>query len=191
MRLGIIRKRIRGAAIIEAAFTMPIILWIIFFILESIMINRLQAAIEAVAMECTFDFIVSKNTANFNTIIAKHLSTSEQKNLSWYFLIYDDLATMCTDTFGEDIIVNSSTRVQLGAKSSTHTKGTRHDKPATPKEGEGEQTITAKSGNAFVLTLSYQYKFSSALVSQFFSGGHNTTNKKAFILWSRGCGVCN
>lgn len=178
-----LRRNVKGLAVLEAAVTLPIVCWLIFFIFESIIISKVRASLDAIAMECSFDFMTSKNQKNFDAIISKHLESALIKNIGWYFIIYEDLSTMCTDTFGEDVILpGCKIRVQLGSQAVTHKKGTRVEKNGS---------LTVAGGNAFVLTFTYEYKFTSAFVQQLFGGGYNTSDGKKCILWSRGVGVCN
>ena len=203
------KKHFKGAAVIEAALSLPIICWLIFFILESILINQIQGALEAIAVECTFDFITAKSTDNFSTIIKKHFdkqfSIGHKENVSWYFVVYKDVSTMCGtgSKGGEDIIYNDL-RIQLAGSEVTHS-GSLAIKDATKPEDSFSFSAAAPmntlSGKAFMLTFIYEYKFTSALVSQFFSGGSNTVSKGGsksedsdkgpYWLWSRGFGVCN
>lgn len=203
-----VKKHSKGAAVIEAAFSLPIILLLIFFILESILINQIQAALEAIAIECTFDFITSKNTENFQTIIKKHfnkeLSIGRANNVHWYFVVYKDVATMCsTGSKGGEDIIYDGLRIKLTGDDVTHSGNltVNATKPEDSFDSSNtDESLKTLSGKAFMLTFIYEYKFTNAFVSKFFSGGSNTgkTDKNGktvsgdkFLLWSRGFGVCN
>ncbi len=175
----------------------------IFFILESMMINKIQASLEAITTECTFDFIVSKKTDNFSTIINRHLEGSQKNHVSWSFVVYEDLATMCssksTSKGGEDVILYQNnaevSRIRFLNKNTSHNNSLTISNVAKPETsfsaGNSDAKLRNLRGKAFMLTFVYDYNFSSAFVQKLFAGGHNTLDGKKFLLWARGFGVCN
>jgi hypothetical protein len=58
--------------LLEAALTLPVICYLIFFLLELMKINITQTSIETITAECTFEFIATGNNKNFGTIIEKY-----------------------------------------------------------------------------------------------------------------------
>ncbi len=151
-------------AILDAALTLPIICWLIFFILESMFVNQIQGALEAIAVECTFDFITSKKTDNFETIIKKHLPESQAKNAHWYFVVYKDLETMCgTSSHGGEDIIYENWRIQFTNSATTHSNALTIKNAAKPEDSFGSEKtpdeMKSLSGKAFMLTFVYDYKF--------------------------------
>ncbi|MDR0555872.1 MAG: pilus assembly protein, partial [Holosporaceae bacterium] len=59
---------VSGVAALEAALTLPALCSLIFFTLELVRINITQAAINAICVEMTFDFIATRSWNNFEAI---------------------------------------------------------------------------------------------------------------------------
>ncbi len=60
-----------GSTVIEAALCIPVLLSLIFFILEMIKITILQSTIDSMTLETTFDYCAFKDTEHFDSIIKK------------------------------------------------------------------------------------------------------------------------
>lgn len=185
-------KTIRGSVMLEAALTLPIVVYIMLYSLELLHMNRMQTAIDAIAEKCTIDYIANHDSTKFEEIINQYLSASDQANLSYSFTVYESIEKMQkTPPYGgadiywpEDITsyIPSSSESRLDAV------GYIVD---NVKEPEKTQAVLEKiPGCAFVLTFVFNYKFYSHLTSTFFSGGTNTADKKKYLLWSRGVGIC-
>lgn len=87
----------------EAALTLPVICYLVFFLLELTRINIAQAALDAITEECTFEFIATGNTKNFANIIEKYCPKFiiNKTNLRYWIRLYvkngttEGLAYMC------------------------------------------------------------------------------------------------
>jgi hypothetical protein len=205
-----------GSAVLETAFTLPIICSIIFFIFEAMKVNSVQSAMDAIAMELSFDFIASKNTENFQGIIKRYKPSSMgEADIRWYFDVYPDLTTMCSEApyGGEEIfwpkieggktsknretddyldLDKNGVFLERSKKSEVSLALDDYSKPELTFFNEADEFIfKTLSGKAFVLTVVCDYKFSSQMVSLLFAGGSNTKSGKRFIIWSRGVGICS
>jgi hypothetical protein len=201
------RRKFQGIGAIETVLTLPVICYLIFFILETMKINDLKTALDSIVEEAVFDFIASKNTANFSAIIAKYKPAYiPSANITYYFDIYPNLATMCGKspyggeeifwpqgssnlTFDNDDYI-STTGGAFIERSSESLPLTNYKEPESDFSKTAEPKFKTLSGKAIVLTVVCDYVFSSAMVKILFSGGSNTKGKKKFLLWARGVGVC-
>lgn len=198
-----VKKKHFGVAALEASLTLPVIVILIFFILEMMKVNNTRTAMDSMALEATLDFISNANTSNFATIIAKHkprhLATSDIK---YYFTIYNSLDEMCSKApYGnEEVYWPASNTYQ---SSTTTYIDSNRDKSFYARQTSGtgyitlsdtskpENTISNFSGKVFVLTFVCDYKFSSAFVKKLFAGGSNVVDGTRFLIWGRGVGICD
>lgn len=212
----IFKKRFKGAAILETAITLPIVLYIIFFSIELVRIGLAQAAVDAITKECTFSLMATGKTTNFNGIFAKYKPFGIPiGNFRYYIRIYSDISTMMTvspyggETIGwADDPANYSTTQQPTAAASANSYGLTANHPwlnkyqtnicdgSTYKEyGSGRKTLLdssgVPSGYVFVLTVAVKFPFSSPFVAKLFNGGSNTNKANTYILWARGSGMVN
>jgi hypothetical protein len=197
----------------ETALTLPVVCYLIFFTLEAIKINDLKTALDSIAEEAIFDFSAAKNTDNFAAIIKKYKPAYiPDANITYYFDIYPDLATMCgtspyggeeifwpttsgsntTKSYKDDDYISTASDGKFISRSNQSFALTNYKKPESDF-GLSKTNVDFKtlSGKAAVLTVVCNYVFSSAMVKILFSGGSNTKGKKKFLLWSRGVGVCS
>jgi hypothetical protein len=65
------------------------------------------------------------------------------------------------------------------------------DSHTNPLTTSSINSVYKISGKAFVLTFVCDFKFSSDFVKKLFAGGSNTVDKKKFLIWGRGVGVCD
>jgi hypothetical protein len=208
-------KESRGIGVIETALTLPVVCYLIFFILEAIKVNDLKTALDSIAEEAIFDFIISKNTNNFAAIIRKYKPAYiPDANVAYYFDIYPDLATMCgtspyggeeifwpnvngvntTKTYNDDNYISTTGGAFIARPTSAAISLTltNYKKPESDFDiSKTNANFKTLSGKAVVLTVVCDYVFSSAMVKILFSGGSNTKGKKKFLLWARGVGVCS
>jgi hypothetical protein len=202
-------KKHKGLAVLEAALTLPVVMMMIFFILEMIKVSLLKNALDSIALEATLDFIVFRNTNNFDAIIEKHKPMFvDREKIRYYFAIYADLETMCaTPPFGNEDIYWPDNN---GEKGSIYLGGTQFVPRVNdlkllnytiPEDGfnvellpDDKKSVTLKN-RLFVLTVVCDYNFSSDMVGQMFAGGSNCRGlpegEKKFMQWSRGVGICN
>ncbi|MDR3151790.1 MAG: pilus assembly protein [Holosporaceae bacterium] len=187
-----------GAAAIELCFTLPIILSLIFFILEMVKVNNAKTAMETMAAEATFYFAKEKNTTGFADIITRHKPAYvKNSSIRYYFAVYENLEAMCKASpyGGEDIYwIGDETAKQ--SNPSTYLKSSssficRNGDLAISNIVKPETSNTNFRGKVFVLTFVCDYTFSSKFVADLFAGGTNTNDKKKYLLWGRGCGICS
>jgi hypothetical protein len=206
----IVKKSRQGAALIETAFTLPIICYLIFFIFELMKIHITQTAIDTIAAEATFYFIVNKNimegTKNkIDEIIAKHRpSFIPATEIRYYFNMFHSLESMCSASpYGgsEIAYLNATDRVETDVGNYDYIDSDQSQnflaQPGTiAADLAAEYVSGAKltpSGTAFTLTVVCAYKFSGSFIKMLFNGGVNTKNGSGrgstFLLWKRGVGI--
>lgn len=182
-------KKIRGSMVLEAALTIPIVFYMIFYTLELIRMNEIQIKLNAIAEECTMDYIMNHDSSNFDAIITKHEMQTEKQNnrLKYSMILYNSLADMMSaDPYGGmDIIIDPTSN----ESDYLVTTGASATKPAATQVYKWSDSGT-KFGKPFMLTFTYDFKFSSVFVAKLFNGGSNTKNGTAFLLWARGVGIC-
>ena len=207
----LIKDKYSGLAALEAALTLPVLLMLIFFIIELIRINNTRTAMDSMALEAVLEFIATKSTTKFETIITKHKPAEiPRDNIKYYFTVYDSLESMCaTDPYGSEEVfwpssdiynadeakkayVDSNRDTNFFQRDTSSNSGyislNSHTNPLTTSSINSVYKI---SGKAFVLTFVCDFKFSSDFVKKLFAGGSNTVDKKKFLIWGRGVGVCD
>ena len=207
----LIKDKYSGLAALEAALTLPVLLMLIFFIIELIRINNTRTAMDSMALEAVLEFIATKSTTKFETIITKHKPAAiPRDNIKYYFTVYDSLESMCaTDPYGSEEVfwpssdvysadeakkayVDSNRDTNFFQRDTSSNSGyislNSHTNPLTTSSINSVYKI---SGKAFVLTFVCDFKFSSDFVKKLFAGGSNTVDKKKFLIWGRGVGVCD
>lgn len=198
------RKKI-GLAFIEAALIIPIIIYIVFFTIELVRVHNTKIAMDSMALQCTLDFIATKGTTNFETIIKKHLTLNLKRDkVKYYFKVYNSLADMCADgraPFGADeIFWPASNTATTGAYMDANNNNVQNSTAAgfinlsdntNPRTTAALNTEEKLSGKAFVLTFICDFPFSSGFIKKLYGGGVNTKGGARFLLWGRGVGVCD
>ena len=58
----LIKDKYSGLAALEVALTLPVLLMLIFFIIELIRINNTRTAMDSMALEAVLEFIATKST---------------------------------------------------------------------------------------------------------------------------------
>lgn len=174
---------------LEAALTLPIVVYIMLYSLELLHMNRMQTAIDAIAEKCTMNYIVNQDSTKFAEIINQYLSASDRANLSYSFTVYESIEKMqeAAPYGGADIYWPEDITSYIPSSSESRLKAIGY---IVDNDKEPEKKQKALAGCAFVLTFVFDYKFYSHLTSTFFSGGTNTADKKKYLLWSRGVGIC-
>lgn len=189
-----------GVAALEASLTLPIIVMMIFFILEMMKVNNTRTAIDSIALEATLEFIAQKKTTNFVNIINKYRPGYVKKEqIDYFFTFYKSLDDLCsTAPYGNEEAYWNSTSNYIDTDKSNNYTGPKNyinisDKRKPENYFNSTDTSADKciTGKVFVLTVVCDYHFSSAFVQKFFAGGANTKNGKNFIIWSRGVGICH
>jgi hypothetical protein len=209
-RLGFFQSffaSIAGNAIVETALTLPAVCTLIFFTLELMKINLAKTAIETITAETTFSFIRKGKTEDFEYVIEKYRPTFiPRERIRYWFRFYSSIEQMCSVSpyGGEDIAwpLPTCTDVtgifidSMGTGTFLRAAGHINESEAANMLSSNE-TPPPSSGKAFVLTFVCDYRFSSALIKPFFSGGYNTQyvnnedETKKYLLWGRGVGIVN
>ena len=208
----LIKDKYSGLAALEAALTFPVLLMLIFFIIELIRINNTRTAMDSMALEAVLEFIATKSTDNFEAIITKHKPAAiPRDNIKYYFTVYESLEGMCaTDPYGSEGVFWPTSDVynaieakeayvdsnrdasfferDTSSESNGYISLSSHTNPLTTSSID---TVYKISGKAFVLTFVCDFKFSSDFVKKLFAGGSNTVDKERFLIWGRGVGVCD
>lgn len=174
-------KNMQGAAIIEAALCIPIVLYLLFFILEAVKVAIYQITLDSIAIESAFEYSAFKDTSKFDAILKKNLpfSAMSKDDIRCYINVYPSLEKLASNpSFGGKVIW-PTTKV---ASANVSTVGFSLQDVLNGR---------VRSGAAFELTIVCDYKFTSAFVSKLFAGGSNSEDGKHFFIWSRAACVCN
>ena len=166
---------------------------------------------DSMALEAVLEFIATKSTTKFETIITKHKPAAiPRDNIKYYFTVYDSLESMCaTDPYGsEEVFWPSSDIYNADEAKKAYVDSNRDtnffqrdtssnsgyislDSHTNPLTTSSINSVYKISGKAFVLTFVCDFKFSSDFVKKLFAGGSNTVDKKKFLIWGRGVGACD
>ncbi len=167
-----------GSTVIEAALCIPVLLSLIFFILEMIKITILQSAIDSITLETTFDYCAFKDTEHFDSIIKKNLPPFvKNNNIRSYIIVYPSLSDLTTDS-------NYGNPVNYPSTAS-------HSENVMIAEGVEDKMVDNRisSGCAFELTLVCDYEFSSPYIAKLFA--RDSSKSQQFLIWNRAICVCN
>ncbi|MDR2158353.1 MAG: hypothetical protein LBO02_03500 [Holosporaceae bacterium] len=207
--MKLFRNRSRGALILEVTLTLPIVCFLIFFILETMKLNDVKTSVDIISMDIAFDFMSSKETAKFSKIIEKHKPPFvKNSDITWYFAVYKDLQTLNSETalYGDEEVywpkdptgLAAEDYIDMNADGSFKSRNskvalalTNYQKPELNFKPIKTDASEGLGGKAFVLTIVCDYKFSSVFVEKLYMGGKNTRGKKKFLLWGKCLGVCN
>lgn len=208
----------KGAAVIEAALTIPIVLYLIFFLVELLRIKDIQSALDAIAEECSIQFMFTKSTnagdasesssgsattggitpSNFDTIIAKYKPKYiSPEDITYYFTFFDTPKEMYENDKNIAVYWPESEN-STSPKNDMVIEGTSEndfsseimEQISNYKHPEKGLEDVTLNHRAFILTVVVRYRFTSAFVSKLFMGGSNTKSKDGFLIWSRGVGFC-
>lgn len=170
----------KGAAVVETALCLPVILYLIFFILEAIRMTIFQVAVDSMSIEMSFEYSALKTTEHFDEIMANNkpafLGPDETR---YYINVYPSLEQLISTSFGA--------QVQWPLTNVPSANILLHDFLPSDLYPDG----SFKSGAAFELTVVCDYKFTSSLVSRLFAGGSNSADGRHFFVWARSICVCN
>ncbi|GHU15931.1 hypothetical protein FACS189449_13690 [Alphaproteobacteria bacterium] len=90
------KKSVTGAAMVEMALTIPVLLMLVFYTLEMVRINNVRTALESIAAEATFVLIEGDDTQKIEPIINKYMPAYVAHNRI-QFTIRDDEVAIGTD----------------------------------------------------------------------------------------------
>lgn len=205
---SLLKKRKTGVAVLEACLTLPVLMMMIFFIIEMMKVNNTRTAMDSIALEASLTFVADKNTGDFKKIIEKYRPIYVDKGkIKYYFTVYESLEKMCSVSpfgCGEVFWPNSSGEAEVGTfiDSDGDTKCLGEDDksqmetvnriaPEKSFSPTKDPPLNSLTGKVFVLTFVCDYNFSSGFVGKLFGGGANTKDKTKFLIWGRGVGICN
>lgn len=203
-----------GSVLIETCFALPIVLTLTLYILELMKINTCKSAIDAITQECTYEFIKSGSSANFDSIIKKHVpgyinysSSGLDNDVRYNITLYTSLEKMSsTSPYGGSEIawltmdgnVETGNNGEFLATTNSTTPLAAVNYAYSGNKPQNTYTNPRSlAGYAFVLTFVCRFRFSSPYIAKMFSGGSNTRktgslNKgKIFMIWGRGVGICS
>lgn len=206
-----IKDNYSGLTALEISLTLPVLLILIFFIIELIRINNTRTALDTIALEAVLEFIATKNTNKFEDIIEKHKPLAiPRNNIKYYFTIYSSLDNMCaTAPYGSEEVFWPNSNVYSPTEAKKTYVDSNKDNNFFGRDTAGSNGYIALSNQAepfttssidsiykisskvFVLTFVCDFKFSSEFVKKLFAGGSNTVDKARFLVWGRGVGICN
>jgi hypothetical protein len=187
-------KKYHGSMAVEAALTFPVVCYLIFFILEIMKVNDTQIAVDSIAVEMAFTFMASRDTDNFDDIIAQYKPPYiPEDKITWYFSLYDDLLTMNSKVpYGNDEVywptgAQDSKNISVDAIPLVNYKS-----PEESFDIENPDTLfRTLSGKAFVLTVVCDYQFSSDFVKGIFINRNPAVGQNKYIIHGRCVGVCS
>ena len=209
---GFLKMETSGVAALEAALTLPVLMAIIFFIIEMMKVNNARTAINSIALEATMHFVATKDTASFENIIERHRPTYVPRNtIRYYFAVYESLDSMCSvPPYGNEAIYwpagithepsttsfidhnRSGTFLGRNTAGSGYLPLSNHHQPELDFGAHiSDENRYSIRGKAFILAVVCSYRVSSGFVAGLFAGGANTQNREHFLLWGRGVGICN
>jgi Flp pilus assembly protein TadG len=186
-------KKYRGSVAIEAALTFPVVCYLIFFILEIMKVNDTQIAVDSISVEMAVAFMASRNTDNFDDIIAQYKPPYiSQNKITWYFSVYDDLSAMNNEA------ADSSDEVYWPSNSQDSRNPDMNAVMLTdyqsPEKSFNIENSDAKfrtlSGKAFILIVVCDYQFSSDFVKRIFTSRKQTEEGK-YLVHGKCAGVCS
>ncbi|MBQ3565022.1 MAG: hypothetical protein IJA14_02620 [Alphaproteobacteria bacterium] len=196
--------------LIEAAVTLPVVMYIMLFCLELVKIHLLQISIDKICAECVYHLCSERTVGSFNSIFAKYRpSYIPVGYVRYYCRVYSSLENMTSNTpYGGERIAFPNDGTDDGKPNANAIKNNFGTGGHTPliilkKYGGvgasdiGQDTRVSQlqngltKGYVFVLTVTAKHQFSSAFVEKLFNGGSNTTVPGYYILWSRGVGIVN
>lgn len=206
-------KKDLGSSVLEFALTFPVVIYLIFFIIEILRLKDVQTSVDSIAEECATQFMVSKSTTlpssdtdgamNFDKIIDKYLPKYiPRKDLTYYFTIFESPKALYENTSNIAVYwpVSESTAVansgevirNSGVESPNGTVELKNYKrPELGFSQDKKDKNILLTRKAFVLTVVLRYTFSSAFVGKLFAGGSNVENSPdTFLVWSRATGIC-
>jgi hypothetical protein len=186
-------KKNNGVTAIEASLTFSIVFCLIFFMIEIFRMSDTQSAMDSSVIEMSFDFMGSKNTNKFQQIIDAHRPSYIPANdISWYFIMYDDISKISDEEifWPNETGSSSNEYVDINKDASFLSRGSGSITLKDYKRPEYNANVSL-GGKAFVLTIVCDYKFASGFIGKFFNGGSNTINNSKFLVWSRSVGICH
>lgn len=179
-KMGIIGSKIKhlcrkkGAAVLEAALCIPVLLYLMFFTLEAIRIGVYQVAVDNMALKLAFEYSGLKSSTNFKKVIndSKPAFFKSMNGIYCRIYIFPDLESLVkSDKMNEDPQWENTSNPSI-----------RNPDGMVPN-------AVATSGCAFIVTVSYKFPFSSAFIKRLFAGGKNYGDN--FLLWGRAINVCS
>ena len=196
----------QGGATVEMAFTLPIVLYLLFFVIEILRMKDAQTAVDSIAEECAIQFMSSKSTTtslslpyplDFSAIIEKYRPRYMSKdNITYYFTIFESPQALYNNMTNIAVYWPASesaatAKEQLNNSGETKVSGTLDLKNYKNVEQQDNNVLSGGylTKKAFVLTVVIKYKFSSGMVKMLFGGGSNTSGD-VFLVWSRATGIC-
>lgn len=164
-------KRVRGSAMVEFALTLPMVLALIFFLIEVLRMKDVRTAIDGMVGECSVQFMFSKSTDDggftFDKIIEKYRpSYISKKDITYYFTIFDSAEDLYKDnaTFSAYWPKSESSSQQIGG-AGKKLKLKNYKKPEFGL-ASGSSSKGFLNGKAFVLTFVLRYKFANGWIAK-------------------------
>ena len=194
------RKKHSGIVLIEAAVTLPVVMYIMLFCLELVKIHLLQISIDTICAECVYHLCSERTVASFDSVFAKYrLSYIPIGNVRYWCRIYVSIEQMMKDPpYGGEHIgwpdrgldnaqpTASAANDRFGLGSNTILLKKYPGTGAVGAIGYDDRHLQLQNGMtkgyAFVLTVVAKHQFSSAFVEKLFSGGTNTNKAGYYIL---------
>ena len=173
------KKGKRGSAVIETALCLPVLLFLLFFIIEAIRITIYQIAMDQIALEAAFEYSAYKTTDKFEEIKKRNFpfSAMVRDDIRYYIRLYPNLnALVSSSIFGDNVSWPRTNVAASNVQASDNMVLVNNRVPAR---------------TAVELVVVCDYKFTNAFVSKLFAGGSNSADGKHFFIWSRAVCVCN
>lgn len=162
----------KGTAVLEAALCLPVLFYLIFFIIEIFRVGVYQVVVDNMALKLAFEYSALKSSANFEKIIedTKPVLFKSMDNIHCRICVFRNLdALLNSRSISEDPQWMKSSLVSIRYPDGTISETT--------------------AGCAFVVTVSCDFPFSSSFIKKMFAGGTNYGD--SFLLWSRTVNVCH
>jgi len=214
-KIFLFSKNHNGATVLEFTITLPIVVYLLFFLIEVWRLKTVQTAIDSIAQEFCISFMLTRSTTstnglngvgqsllNFDGIIKKYKPNYiDEKDISYYFTVFKDANELYINKSNIPVywpVSEASTSSNIILKSSINQQDNQNSnqillnnykRPELGQVGEMADTFFLRN-TSFVVTVVLKYTFSSAFVAKLFGGGTNTSSDNIFLIWSRGIGFC-
>lgn len=186
----------RGAAVIETALTIPIVIYLIFFLIELLRIKDIQSALDAIAEECSVQFMFTKSTnagdasesssgsattggitpSNFDTIIAKYKPKYiSPEDITYYFTFFDTPKEMYENDKNIAVYWPESEN-STSPQNDMVIEGTSEKSDSSGEETSKNDTSTGNKGQKKIMEVISNYKHPEKGLEDV------TLNHRAFIL---------
>lgn len=147
------RKRSKGVAVLEAAMSLPIILYVVFFSVELIRVGIAQAAIDAITKECTLELMATGAVERFDEIFQKYQKSTwgiPLKDFRYYIRVYSDDEHVSPITIEHQGIYKMMQVKPYGGETIGWAESHSSSSSSSPNNAAQNNSYGLQSGHAFL-----------------------------------------